>query len=153
MTANTAVPDTSNPYQSPPAVDRQETWWTKLRGVLRLDPSTRKTDFPGGDAIICCGIAYFINLKLPSVLYASSPSSDLSQERMNLVVAESIRVLPIFLAEHPELHPLIRGRRLTVQITNSYSNVKSNVLREVELEWEIVDAILSTPPDDSPMAG
>lgn len=149
----TAVTDTPNPYQSPPAVDRHETWWTKLRGVLRFESPTRTPAFPSGDAIICCGIAYFIDPELPSVLYASSPSSELGQERMNLVVAESIRFLPIFLAEHPELHPLIRGRKLTVQIASSYSSIKSNVLRDVQLEWEIVDAVLTTSPDDSPTAG
>lgn len=67
---------------------------------------------------------------------------------MNLIVAETIRVLPIFLADYPELHPLIRGRKLAVRMTKCYSNTKSDVLRVVELEWDIVDAVLSIGPDD-----
>lgn len=67
---------------------------------------------------------------------------------MNLIVAETIRVLPIFLADYPELHPLIRGRKLSVRMTKSYSNPESDVLHVVELEWDIVDAVLSIGPDD-----
>lgn len=140
--------ETPNPYQSPVAVDRYQSWWTKLRGLLGPNSSTHASAFSSGDAIICCGIAYSIDPDNSSFLYASSPSAETSQERMNLIIAETIRVLPIFLADYPELHPLIRGRKLAVRMTKSYSNAKSDVLRVVELEWDIVDAVLASDPDD-----
>lgn len=66
---------------------------------------------------------------------------------MNLIVSEAIRVLPLFLADHPEVHEHLRGRKLTVRMVKSYEDASSEYTRETPLEWNILDAILSEDPE------
>jgi len=141
---------TPNPYQSPATVDPPETWWSRLRKMLRSAPHVRKIDFASGDAIICDGIAYYINPNDTFLAYAASPSSDFSDKRMNLIVTEAIRVLPYFLADYPDLHTQLRGRKLCVRMISEYADVRSNFRREHVLEWDLIDAVLSDGPTESP---
>jgi hypothetical protein len=134
-----------NPYQSPTSFDQVETWWAKLRRYFRIRPAVRKVDFTQGDPIICCGIAFFIDPANATVAYAASPSAEVSEQRMNLVVSESLRALPLFLADHPELHACLRGRRLTIRLIDQYLDIPSRFQREVVLEAGFLDAVLADP--------
>lgn len=115
-----------NLYQPPATVDPPETWWSRLHKILRSVPHVRKRDFASGDSIICDGIAYSINRDDTSLDYAASPSSDFSDKRMNLIVAEAIRVLPYFLANYPDLHTQLWGRKLCVRMISEYADVRSS---------------------------
>lgn len=69
---------------------------------------------------------------------------------MNLVVAEAIRVLPAFLADYPDLHPQLSGRKLCVRMIGAYTDVQAVFHRERLLEWDILDAILTDDTTDEP---
>lgn len=118
--------------------------------MLRSAPRIHAPEFSAGDAIICDGIAFFIDPKNTSVAYAASPSSDHSDQRMNLVVAEAIRVLPAFLTDYPDLHSQLGGRKLCVRMIGAYTDVQSDFHRELLLEWDILDAVLSDDMTDEP---
>jgi hypothetical protein len=139
--------DVPNPYQPPASIDERESFWSWIRALFR-SPHLRSRDFAKGDPIICAGIAFFIDLEDSTIAYAASPSSDFSEQRMNLIVSEAIRVLPLFLADHPELHAHLRGRNLTVgMFCNDYDH-QSGFRRQVPLNWDILNAILSDTPND-----
>ncbi len=106
--------------------------------------------FANGDAIICDGVAFFIDPEDPSVAYAASPSAEHSERRMNLIVAEVIRVLPAFLTEYPELRPQLAGRKLSIRMIDNYTDTQAVFRRELALEWDILNAVLSDRPDDEP---
>jgi hypothetical protein len=103
--------------------------------------------FADGQAFVCEGIAFFIDPANPLVAYAASPSTDHSSLRMNLIVSEAVRVLPLFLADHPEVREPLRGRKLIVRMVNSYADACSAYRCETALEWNILDAILSDGPE------
>lgn len=111
--------------------------------MLRLTHSTRTPDFASGDAFICDGIAFFIRPDNTDLVYAASPTSVFDDQRMNLIVAEVIRVLPNFLLDYPHLHAVLRGRKLCVRMIESYTAIQSDFRREQKLEWNIIDAVLS----------
>lgn len=137
--------DKPNPYESPRSI-HVETWWDRLRTLFGGSHAPSRT-FADGRALICEGIAFFIDPANPSVAYAASPSEDHSSDRMNLIVSETIRVLPMFLADHPEVHEHLRERKLTVRMVDSYADARSACSRETPLEWNILDAILSDSPE------
>ncbi len=103
----------------------------------------RRADFPKGDAIVCGGIAFFIDPYESKTLYAGSPSSDHSDERLALVAREAIRYLPDFLANNR--YPALRlpERRLVVRIINDYRGIFSDYVRAAE----VLPAPLSTGLD------
>lgn len=139
--------DIQNPYEPPAWTDERETWWSRIRAFFRR-PDVRSQGFANGDPIICEGIAFFITPEDPTTAYAGSPSTDISEQRMNLIVSEAIRTLPLFLAEHPDLHEYLRGRRLSVGILcNDYD--KQPVFRHAKpLNWDILNALLSAAESD-----
>ncbi|EMI56270.1 hypothetical protein RSSM_02289 [Rhodopirellula sallentina SM41] len=96
-------------------------------------PYARSPDFAKGEAIICGGIAFFIDPNDDKTLYAGSPSSDHSDARFALVAREAVRYLPVFLAEDKHPVPHIDDRRLVVRITDDYRGVFSDYTRAVEL--------------------
>lgn len=138
--------DKPNPYASPRSI-HVETWWDRLRTRFGGLHPARSPVFADGGVLICEGIAFFIDPANPSVAYAASPSGDHSSDCMNLIVSEAIRVLPLFLADHPEVHEHLRGRKLTVRMVKSYEDASSEYTRETPLEWNILDAILSEDPE------
>ena len=62
---------------------------------------------------------------------------------MNLIVSEVIRVLPSFLADNPEVHTHLRGRKLVVRMINSYTDKQTELRNEIVLNWDILEAVLS----------
>lgn len=146
-TGAAALSDKPNPYQSPQPADARETWWAALTRLLHVAPATRTPVFAGGDAVICDGIAFFIDPEDESVAYAASPSVEHGERRMNLVVSETVRVLPLFLKDHPEVHEQLRGRQLVVRLVDDYAGASSTFRRQIPLEWRILDPLLSDPPE------
>ncbi|TWU37775.1 hypothetical protein Q31b_45640 [Novipirellula aureliae] len=86
--------DNANPYRPPNEIEPHQSWWSKLRGRFSskgpIVISRPAPNFAGGEAIICEGIAFFVNLEEPSRLYAASPSTDTSDQRMDFILAEAI---------------------------------------------------------------
>lgn len=109
--------------------------------MLWSNPWTSESRFQQGDLFIVEGVAFYIDANDPTTLYAASPSETDSTERMNLIVTEAIRVLPLFLAKHPHLHRLVRGRKLKVRMIASYETVDS-VIREQAIDRDLIDSIL-----------
>ena len=72
---------------------------------------TRTQLFAQGRATICEGIAFHLDPQDAHKAYAVSPSSDISDERLNVIVEEVVRIFPKFLAENPDLEPLLRVRQ------------------------------------------
>ena len=127
-----------NPYESPKQVAQPVSLWGWF---WRLLQSARPPNFSAGDPTVVEGVAFYIDPGNDSVLYAASPSYDQSERRMNLVVAEAIRVLPIFLAKDPRLSSLLADRKLCVRIIATYDD-PSDVHCERILDWDILGAIL-----------
>lgn len=122
-----------NPY-SPPEVDvPHPSWWSRIKSVFSWGPLVKQSDFNRGDAVICGGIAFFIDPNDRQTLYAGSPSTDRSDERFALVAREAIRYLPDFLALHGDSPPELDDRRLVVRIVNDYTGIYSDYVRAVEV--------------------
>ena len=141
--------DELNPYQTPPSLDEQPSWWSRVRSLFSGVQDTQTRYFAGGDAIICDGISFFLDPDNPDVVYAASPSAEHTEKRLNLIVSEAIRVLPAFLDDYPELHSLLRGRKLTVRMIDSYCDRQSMFRSQVTLEWDILNALLSDDSEES----
>lgn len=133
--------DRPNPYASPRSI-HVETWWERLLRLLGGLHAPGPVVFADGGVLIHEGIAFFIDPANPLVAYAASPSTDQSDQRMNLIVSETIRVLPLFLADHPEVREHLRERKLTVRMIESYAEARSKCFREAALERNLLDAPL-----------
>jgi hypothetical protein len=142
--------ETPNPYQSPAAVDAIEGWWSRFWKRLRPVPARREPQFEKGEALLCYGVAYLIELNDPSTLHAALPSSEATQERMERLVAEAVRVLPLFLATHPKVHPLLRGRRLCVRMIEIYTDLSMERMPRVTLDSDVVEAACHQPHESIP---
>tara|TARA_A100000171_G_scaffold35246_1_gene33766 strand:+ start:199 stop:555 length:357 start_codon:yes stop_codon:yes gene_type:complete len=109
---------------------------------LRRFPWTTASRFSRGGLLIVDGIAFYLDPKDTSIAFAASPSTTHTNERMNLIVAEAIRVLPMLLAESPSLTQILRGRKLVVRMLDDYSNSSNAVIREQVLDWDILSGII-----------
>ncbi|QDV55163.1 hypothetical protein Mal33_11320 [Rosistilla oblonga] len=69
---------------------------------------------------------------------------------MNLIVAETIRILPFFLADYPDVHSHLIDRQLCVRMIGSYVDVQSKFRREYLLEWGVLKAMLADDTSDEP---
>lgn len=135
--------NSSNPYQPPSEERHFVPWWQALKLFLFGSSSGRVVNFQQGDLVFCEGIAFFIDETESEILYAASASSDLSDRRLNLLVAETIRVLPHFVAANPDLIEFLSGRKLVIRVVNSYPDSQTDFLREISLDWDFLAAILS----------
>lgn len=88
--------------------------------------------------MIVDGIAFYVDPKNSSVLFAASPSTKTTDERMALVVEESIRALPHLFSRQPSLKRLIRGRILIVRLIGLYAETAGTVFRECSFDWDTV---------------
>lgn len=109
---------------------------SKFTRLIRRLPLIRYVAFRRGDIVIVYGIAFYIDPDNASVLFAASPSTKNTDDRMDLVVAESIRALPYLFSRRPGLERLIRGRILIVRLVESYAEIRGSVLREYSLDWD-----------------
>lgn len=62
---------------------------------------------------------------------------------MNLIVSETIRVLPVFLADYPSLTRILKGRKLVVRMLDDYTGSLHAVIREEMIGWDILDGIFN----------
>ncbi len=131
-----------NPYQPPATVAATHSRLSRFARFLRCFPWTTTSRLISGELVIIDGIAFYLDPDDASVVFAASPSATNTTERMNLIVAESIRVLPLFLAESSSLTRVLRGRRLIVRMLGDYSNSTHAVIREEVLEWDIINSII-----------
>jgi len=138
----------TNPYRSPFPVDAEPSWWSRILGRHRAQRAIRRPNFFAGESIIHRGIAFWIDPGDSNTLFAGSPSSDLRDRRMNLVVAETIRVLPEFLFVYPEINETLVGRQLCVGLLNEYEVSPRHFLRERHLDWDFLSAILGDTETD-----
>lgn len=122
-----------NPYQPPKVIEPHEgvlgRWLRWFTGVRPPAPA----DFAEGGVVIVEGIAFYVNPSDASVLFAASPSETTTDERMDLIVAETLRVLPIFLEQHPNLQEEVRGRTIVVRMIAAYDSA-DHILRERAVE-------------------
>lgn len=118
--------------------DRLSQW---VAFLLRF-PWTEALHFSRGGLLIVDGIAFYLDPKDTSNAFAASPSANDTDERMNLIVAEAIRVLPILLAKSPSLTRILRGRKLVVRMSDEYSNSSNAVIRERVLDRDLFRGII-----------
>ena len=104
--------------------------------LIRRLPLIRYFAFRRGDVVIVDGIVFYVDPNNSSVLFAASPSTKTTDERMNLVVAETIRALPYLFSRRPGLERLTRGRNLIVRLVGSYAETRGAVFREYSLDWD-----------------
>lgn len=124
--------DNINPYSPPHSEVLPQSWWAQLKSIL-FSAKARRADFPKGEAIVCGGIAFFIDPYESKTLYAGSPSSDHSDDRFALVAREAVRHLPDFLAMNRHSKLQLNDRRLVVRIVNDYSGIFSDYVRAAEV--------------------
>ena len=131
------------------ACESDPTWWTKLIAFFGFGSTERLTKFLAGEMVVLEGIAFYVDPNEPKLLYAASPSSEVTQQRLNLVVSEAVRMLPYFLAEHPDFTDSLRDRTLAVRLISGYCTSNLEVLAQHQLEWDI----LSDFSEDAEFAG
>ncbi len=132
---------TPNPYESPGAYKQFESWWQSIWRMFSAR-KFRVDSFAGGAKLIVEGIAFYLDSAQPEFLIAASPSSDVTDERMKLVAAEAIRLLPLFLKRYPELHDTFAGRRFIARLITAYCDNPTSYLRQHEVEGDkIAEAI------------
>lgn len=132
---------TQNPYQPPFDLNQPDGWWIRFRRFIRKFRLAGEVDFLGGAAIICDGIAFYIDPDNPADLYAASPSADASQKRMELIIAESVRVVPLLLVDHPRLRGPISERRIVVRMISRYTDSQAEYNRQVVTNLHVADVI------------
>ncbi|MCC9603713.1 hypothetical protein LOC67_24450 [Stieleria sp. JC731] len=135
-----------NPYASP-TLDEVDpgSIWKRLWKFFTGPPRDRIPNFAAGEAIIYEGISFFIDPDNPSELFAASPSVDHSQRRMNLIVAETLRLLPALLAEYPDFQGVMLGRKLRVRMIDSYQDSRCQYHTEYAIEWDYVSGFIVDP--------
>ena len=138
---------TLTPYQSPNSVNEHESWWPKLLRLFTVPAATPELSFADGGKVMADGIAFYLDLADTGRLYAASPSSVHTDERLNLVVAEAIRVLPLLLRDNPDLQPHVHGRKLIVRLIGMYDDDSSTFAREYKLSGDYVSAVLDDTQD------
>lgn len=128
--------DEPNPYQTPTSIERPANgWWIRLRAWWhRGRQMTRPApQFDRGEAILCEGIAFFLDPDDTETLHAATPPSLATEPRMRLVVNEVAYTLHVFLAENPHTHSCVRGRRLVVRLVESYDDLRTEIYPPVDL--------------------
>jgi len=133
-----------NPYQSPAATDEHDSWWSRLRRFFTVPVPDPPSDFAAGGKMILDGIAFYIDPNDPTRFYAASPSEIDSDERLDLVASETVRLFPRFLRSHSELYELVHGRVLTVRLITTYADGPTEYSRErdLNLDWDYVSSFL-----------
>lgn len=116
---------------------RLQSWWSRILSSLFTAINQRalakQSDFAKGGAIICGGIAFFIDPNDKQTLFAGSPSTDRSDQRFALIAREAIRYLPDFISLREHSMPVVSDRRLVVRIVNDYTGIFSDYSRAVEV--------------------
>ena len=131
------MPEETNPYRPPPMPEskphsRSNIWHRLGRGLMKRwrwgEPG-----FANGHAVVCSGIAYFIDPWDDQTLFAGSPSEDHSDARLALIAREAIRNLPTFIELHSDARPDVMQRRLVVRIVETYDGIYADYYRAVEV--------------------
>ncbi|WP_345319783.1 hypothetical protein [Novipirellula rosea] len=131
-----------NPYHPPTPVASTHNRISRFIELVRRFPWTTSSRFSRGELVIVDGIAFYLDPDDSSIAFAASPSATNTNERMNLIISETIRVLPTLLTDSPSLTRILRGRRLVVRMLNEYSGSSNAVVREEVLAWDILNAII-----------
>ena len=142
------MPQNSNPYQSPQSIKPGESWWNVFTKRILFWWTIQEPGFQNGDALLYAGIVFFVDPQEPNVLFAATPSADSTQRRLNLVVSETVRVLPMFLAENPQIEPYLVGRQLKVRLIHDYQNFDQDYSLEYEFEWDVLTDFLTDTDDE-----
>ena len=110
--------DDANPYQSPagevPSLWRQVVNWFQA-------PSEK---FEQGAPLIKEGIQFFVDPENQRALFAASPSAEVSQRKLDLVISEVKRVVPVLIEEYPGLRQFLGGREIYIRLIDTYDNGK-----------------------------
>lgn len=130
--------DDSNPYRPPEAGDESWSWLSLLAGLIGTEKQGARRQFARGEMIIFEGIAFFVDPSDDSLLYAASPSAETSDVRMNLIVAEIVRLVPQFAASHEYLQAILLNRKVAVCMVNSYGDKHAEFVREVLLDLDLL---------------
>ena len=88
------------------------------------------------------GIMFYVDPAQEDLFIAASPSTVHTDERMDLVVAEAIRMLPVFLEEYPIAAKQIESRTLVVRIIEGYLDPPKKFVRETRLGWDHLAMVL-----------
>jgi len=132
----------ANPYRPPRWEDEDGGVWWRLQNlfasVVRFaGPKWGGPKFSHGDAVICQGIAFFIDPAQPGLLFATTPSVQTNDRRLEFIRAEVEQVLPNFQKDFPELCPVIAGRRVVVGIIERYTETKKTMVRQAQTDMVI----------------
>ena len=139
---------TPSPYEAPSESRPYQTWWSKLLSFFRTGNPFGEhlgvIKFLDGNIFIFEGIGFFVDPEDPKMVYAASPSQELTNQRVNLVVSEAVRLLPLLLANAPpSLIPHLKGRKLAVRLVEDYACARTSVLREHLFSWDVMSEMLN----------
>ncbi|GAA5504565.1 hypothetical protein Rcae01_00004 [Novipirellula caenicola] len=130
--------ETTNPYRTPVSLPTNRSRVSELTRLFRRLPLVRYFAFRRGDVVIVDGIAFYVDPKDSSRIFAASPSAKNTDDRLELVIAESIRALPCLFSRRPGLKRLVHGRIFVVRLIGSYAEARGIIIREHSLDWETV---------------
>ncbi|TWU48992.1 hypothetical protein Poly51_48960 [Rubripirellula tenax] len=101
-------------------------------------------DFEVGGKVIIDGIAFYLDTVDSTRFYAASPSGIQTDERLDLVVSDAVRVFPLFLRRNPKYYQLVYGRILSVRLIGTYADKPTEYFREhvMQLDWGYVSDFL-----------
>ncbi len=128
-----------NPYLPPSSPEDSRSLIDVIVDLFTTDRHRKLRRFLRGHAILFHGISFFIDPENDSFLYAASPSEDKSDQRMNLVVAEVVRVLPEFVSSNSYLDKVLVNRKVVVRMIHSYYDNQKQFDRETILDWDLLN--------------
>lgn len=126
-----------NPYRAPEGMPPPIGWWARCKAFFRLLMCNRAPIFADGGTVVIDGIAFFIRAEEPNILYGASPSNDLGDERMKLIVLEAMGAVPDFVREVAFDRHLLKDRKLTVRMVENYEQVDHPLRPDVPTGFDV----------------
>ncbi|MEL7496839.1 MAG: hypothetical protein AAFN77_04470 [Planctomycetota bacterium] len=127
--------------------DGDDPWWIRLWHSIRR-ALNNQWSFASGEGLLKNGILFFVEPEDSATLFAATPSSDTSPERIELIIEEVNTALSLFIAENSHLKGLLNRRHLVVRIINHYDDLTPQV-PQIGLGQELLANLLAEAPSQS----
>ncbi|MEM6471890.1 MAG: hypothetical protein AAF802_20185 [Planctomycetota bacterium] len=136
---------TPNPYRPPVlAEETSQSWWEKCKRLLNLEDPSEGVRFRQGEGFIVNGIVFHVDRNDPQYLFAASPSAKSDNARMELVIEEAIRSVPMLIEDFPQVRGIIQNRFLAIQLLDDYRVNGDRILRQTKTNLDCETILSST---------
>lgn len=130
-----------NPYEPPPSVEeprlsrlsRLLQLWRGQRMALEVDADPSLLEFLRGARVVYYGVVFFVDPEDRDTLHVAIPLHESNAANLADCVDEVLRLLPLFLADFPDLHSSLNHRRCIVRLIRSYRDLHTEFGERIEL--------------------